>query len=177
MKSESISFLVSRISSHVYRVESRSFVPLRFSLTRLSVKPCFFACCTASYETWIFTVRSWVALYNKIPSLSLDRGPEGTRPLKRNSASLFARGHDGMRARRRLKNLAEWSAVKFETKWRFRLSWPEIAQIKSHFRFRSAKPLARIKLSRFHSTICRLFFLSLIVSLFLNDRKYFENEK
>lgn len=71
-KSESrqISFLVSRISSHV---ESRSFVPLRFSLTRLSVKLCFFACCTASYETWIFTSEMVAWRYNKIsrPYLSI----------------------------------------------------------------------------------------------------------
>lgn len=112
-----------------------------------------------------------VALYNKIPSLSLDRGLEGTRPKRGIPLLFFARGHDGMRPRWRLKNLAEWSAVKFETRWRFRLSWPEIAQIKSHFRFRSAKPFARVKLSRYHSSIRRLFFLPLIVSLFLNDRK------
>lgn len=170
-KSESrqISFLVSRISSHV---ESRSFVPLRFSLTRLSVKLCFFACCTASYETWIFTSEMVAWRYNKISRPYLSRSwTRRNTPQKRNSASLFARGHDGMRPRRRLKNLAEWSAVKFETRWRFRLSWPKIAQIKSHFRFRGAKPLARVKLSRFHSSIRRPFFLPLIVSLFLNDRK------
>lgn len=117
-----------------------------------------------------------MVLYNKIPiSRSWTRR---STPQKRNSASLFCeRPRWNATKTTILKNLAEWSAVKFETKWRFRLGWPEIAQIKSHFRFRSAKHLARIKLSRFRSTICRLFFLPLIVSLFLNDRKYFENKK
>lgn len=116
-------------------------------------------------------VRWWRGAIIKYPVPISRSWTRRNTPQKRNSASLFARGHDGMRPRRRLKNLAEWSAVKFETRWRFRLSWPEIAQIKSHFRFRSAKPLARVKLSRFHSSIRRPFFLPLIVSLFLNDRK------
>lgn len=116
-------------------------------------------------------VRWWRGAIIKYPVPISRSWTRRNTPQKRNSASLFARGHDGMRPRRRLKNLAEWSAVKFETRWRFRLSWPEIAQIKSHFRFRGAKPLARVKLSRFHSSIRRPFFLPLIVSLFLNDRK------